>query len=62
GNVPRAKQVLLTGLERNGRQVKIRAWGLLARVFQHEVDHLEGKLFIDRTKDTHVLEEAGKSE
>ncbi len=57
GNVPRAKQVLLTGFERNGKPVKIKAWGLLARVFQHEVDHLEGKLFIDRTKDAHVVPE-----
>jgi peptide deformylase len=30
--------------------VKIKAWGLLARVFQHETDHLNGKIFLDHVK------------
>jgi len=50
GYVPRAERVSLSGFDRNGKPVKIRAWGLLAHVFQHETDHLQGKLFIDRTK------------
>jgi len=50
GDVSRAKQLILTGYDKLGRPLKIKAWGLLARVFQHEVDHLNGKLFIDRTK------------
>jgi len=50
GYVPRAEKVTLTGLDKNGKPVKIKAWGLLAHVFQHETDHLQGKLFIDRTK------------
>ncbi len=50
GDVPRARHVTLKGFDKNGRAVKIRAWDLLARVFQHEVDHLNGKLFSDRTK------------
>ncbi|HTY40061.1 MAG TPA: peptide deformylase [Candidatus Paceibacterota bacterium] len=58
GNVDRAKQVTLTGLDKHGRPLRIKAWGLLARVFQHEVDHLNGKLFIDRTKDIHYAETA----
>lgn len=56
GSVPRAKQVVLTGLDKQGRPLRIKAWGLLARVFQHEVDHLNGKLFIDRTRDIHYTE------
>lgn len=51
GEVSRASQVILKGMDKNGRPLKIKAWGLLARVFQHEVDHLDGKLFIDRTKE-----------
>jgi len=50
GYVPRAERVTLTGFDRNGKAIKIKAWGLLAHVFQHETDHLQGKLFIDRTK------------
>ena len=48
GEVPRALRVTLTGLDESGRKIRIRAEGLLARVFQHEIDHLEGTLFIDR--------------
>lgn len=55
GNVMRPERVILRGLDRNGRPVKIKAWGLLARVFQHEVDHLSGKLFIDTATDLHKL-------
>jgi peptide deformylase len=50
GYVPRAERVTLSGFDKNGKPVKIKAWGLLAHVFQHETDHLQGKLFIDRTK------------
>ena len=37
----------------------MKAWGLLARVFQHEIDHLDGKLFIDRAKVVHEVEKEG---
>jgi peptide deformylase len=50
GYVPRSERVFLSGWDKNGKPVKIKAWGLLAHVFQHETDHLQGKLFIDRTK------------
>jgi peptide deformylase len=50
GYVPRAERITLMGFDKNGKPVKIKAWGLLAHVFQHETDHLQGKLFIDRTK------------
>ena len=50
GDVPRARQVVLKGFDKRGAPVKIKAWDLLARVFQHEIDHLDGKVFTDRTK------------
>ncbi len=50
GEVERPSRVTLTGQDKNGRQVKIKAWGLLARVFQHETDHLNGIVFIDKVK------------
>ncbi|KFD42066.1 peptide deformylase [Peptococcaceae bacterium SCADC1_2_3] len=48
GEVPRATQVLVTGLNRHGKEIKIKANSLLARALQHEIDHLDGILFIDR--------------
>jgi peptide deformylase len=48
GDVRRAAMVSLCGETLEGKPVKIEASGLLARVFQHEVDHLNGILFIDR--------------
>ncbi len=47
-NVARAERVLVRGLDLNERQREIEAAGLLARAFQHEIDHLDGILFIDR--------------
>jgi peptide deformylase len=52
GLVERPEQITLTGFDKNGRKIKIKAWGLLARIFQHETDHLNGILFIDKTKNT----------
>jgi peptide deformylase len=51
GLVDRHYAITIQGLERNGKSVRIKARGLLARAFQHEVDHLEGVLFIDRITD-----------
>ncbi|MBG0832798.1 peptide deformylase [Planomonospora sp. ID67723] len=45
---PRAAGVTVSGLDRLGRPVRVRARGLLARCFQHEVDHLDGMLYVDR--------------
>lgn len=47
-NVKRSSDVTVRGLDRNGQEVEIAASGFLAVVLQHEIDHLEGKLFIDR--------------
>ena len=47
-NVRRARSILVEGLDRDGNPVSIEADGLLSIVLQHEIDHLMGKLFIDR--------------
>jgi len=46
--VRRARRVLLRGLDRKGRPVEVEGEDLLARIFQHEMDHLNGVLFVDR--------------
>lgn len=50
GEVPRATMVTVKGQDPEGKPVRIKAQGFLARVFQHEIDHLHGKLYIDRVK------------
>jgi peptide deformylase len=47
----RALRVRLRGLDLNGEPIDIRAEGLLARIFQHETDHLGAMLYIDRLDD-----------
>ena len=44
----RALRVRLRGVDLDGKPLDIRADGLLARIFQHETDHLHGKLYLDR--------------
>jgi peptide deformylase len=46
--VSRAEQVQVVALDERGNERKIEAEGLLAVALQHEIDHLDGKLFIDR--------------
>jgi peptide deformylase len=46
--VERPASVVLEGLDGDGNKLRLEAEGLLARVLQHEVDHLDGVLFIDR--------------
>jgi peptide deformylase len=48
GDVRRAAAVTVKGLDRHGKKIRIKAEGLLARAFQHEIDHVNGSLFIDR--------------
>ena len=48
GEVERALEVTVKGLTRHGQPVKIKARGWLARIFQHEIDHLDGIVFTDR--------------
>jgi len=46
--IKRAKEVEVKGLDIEGKEIKIKTKGLLARVFQHEIDHLDGILFFNR--------------
>jgi len=48
--VARPSRVVLKGLDRDGQERTQEATGLLARCFQHEVDHLDGMLFVDRLR------------
>lgn len=48
GDVKRATTVVVKGKDLQGKELRIKAQGLLARVFEHEIDHLQGQLFTDR--------------
>ena len=50
GEVKRAEKIVLVGQNKQGKRVKISAYGMLARIFQHETDHLNGRLFTDKMK------------
>src|SRR3989338_2760341 len=58
GSVIRPKKLTINALYENGKPVKIRAKGLLARVIQHEVDHVNGALFIDKAEELFTAENA----
>ena len=51
GDVPRHTMVVVRGQDAKGKPQRIRAYDYLARIFQHEIDHLDGVLFIDRVTD-----------
>lgn len=57
GDVERPEKITLVGFDKNGKKLKIKAWGMLARVFQHEVDHLNGIVFIDKAKEVYQYKE-----
>jgi peptide deformylase len=48
GEVERSLHLTVKGLNRRGKPVKIKADGWLARIFQHEIDHLDGVIFTDK--------------
>lgn len=50
GEVERFAEVTVEGFNRFGKKVKIRGTGLLGRALQHEIDHLEGILFIEKAQ------------
>jgi len=55
GKVSRAREIQVKAYDRNGRRVDMRARGFTARVIQHENDHLDGVLFLDRMKSFDTL-------
>lgn len=50
GRVYRSDKINFEAQDKNGKLIKMKVWGLLATIFQHEVDHLNGVLFIDKFK------------
>jgi peptide deformylase len=55
----RAERAVVTGLDRRGRPVRVAGHGFLARALQHELDHLDGKLYLDRLDSTDALRRVG---
>lgn len=51
GKVPRHNKVKVKALDEDGREFRVTAEGFLARIFQHEIDHTNGIVFIDHIKD-----------
>jgi peptide deformylase len=66
GKVPRHSKVRVKALNLEGKEIRVKAEGFLAKIFQHEVDHVNGKLFVDHIKDKpkafYKLGETGKIE
>lgn len=62
GDVRRAVNVVVTGKDRNGIDRRIRASGQLAHVFQHEIDHVDGILFVDRLNNLDELRKVEPAE
>ena len=50
GEVKRAKKINCTFLDKKGKKIKMQANGLMAYIIQHEIDHLDGVLFIDKAR------------
>lgn len=55
GEVPRFDAITVKAVDMDNKPVRIKAEGYLARVFQHEIDHLDGILFTDRVVDRETL-------
>jgi peptide deformylase len=50
GDVTRFERVVCTGLDRNGKKISLEGTGLFGRCLQHEMDHLDGVLYIDKAR------------
>lgn len=62
GQVERSTHVVVSGLDRRGKKQTIKAAGWLARILQHEIDHLNGVLFVDRATELFQPEEIQSTE
>jgi peptide deformylase len=56
--VTRSESVTTKGLDVNGKEIKLKAEGLLAQALEHEIDHLNGMLYIDRLDSLEKLQKA----
>ena len=61
-NIRRATSVVVKGQDARGKAMRVRAEGWLARILQHEIDHLDGILFLDRLDRPEDLREITESE
>jgi peptide deformylase len=57
GETRRAEWVSIKGLNRHGKEIRIKGDGLLAQCLQHEIDHLDGVLYLDRLTSLDTLHE-----
>jgi peptide deformylase len=57
GEVERSQEIVVEGQDRHGKPLKLRLRGWVARIFQHEIDHLDGILYTDRTKNVWETDE-----
>jgi peptide deformylase len=55
GEIYRAEAVTVKGLDLNGKQLRIKAEGLLSQALEHEIDHLNGVLYVDRLESPEAL-------
>jgi peptide deformylase len=55
GDVKRAARVVVKARNRRGKEIRLRVEGFMARVLQHEIDHLDGNLFVDRVESLEQL-------
>jgi len=62
GEVSRAARVVVKAQDRRGKQIRVRAEGFMARVLQHEIDHLNGMIFVDRVESLDKLYRVEPSE
>ena len=60
--VRRAESVTAKGRDQNGREVRIKAEGLLAQALEHEIDHLNGTVYIDHLETMDELKKVGEEE
>jgi peptide deformylase len=61
-NIRRAEKILVKGQDVKGRAIRVPAEGWFARILQHEIDHLDGILFLDRLERPEDLREVGEEE
>lgn len=57
GSVERWQSVTIRGVNRRNQPIKLKASGWLARIFQHEIDHLDGVLYVDRSDELWKVEQ-----
>ena len=62
GEIERSEKVTVKGYNRHGQQMTIKASGWLARIFQHEIDHLDGVLFTDKAERVWQLQPEGEED